>query len=108
VRHARAAVHKLETELLKLKRELSAAKRVEASATSAAGSEPDQAAVAPPLDTHVIVANRGVSAAAIKQQSQQLAWRCQARACAGSERRSARPHAIAARMHWPLMLTRDG
>ena len=90
---SRAAVEAraLEAELLKLRRELSAAKRVEANATAAAAFESsdshagtDSAAAAagaaaapepPPLP--VLDTDKRVSVEAVKQQSQQLAWRCQ-------------------------------
>ena len=102
-RHAlaprRAAVHRLQAELLGLQRELAAAERVEANAAAAAekaaekaaatrareapGGENDEAAAAEravqPALPAVLSApgGKGVSVEAVKQQSRQLAWRCQ-------------------------------
>lgn len=89
VAHKRAALHQKEAELLKLKRELAAARRVENAATAAvradrsgsqdrarAGDEnaPNGMPLAPPP---LLDADKAVSVDAVKQQSQQLAWRCQ-------------------------------
>ena len=77
VQHRMAAVHKLQSSLLKLKRELTAAQRVEANAIAAAAdaeAEPSQQPLPPPP---VLDADKPVSAEAVKQQTRQLAWRCQ-------------------------------
>ena len=88
LQHRRAAVHKLEVEKLKLQRELTAAKRVEANAMAAAaadaeaGDAVEAAAPRAPLaaaesTAQQLPSDRSVSAEAVKQQSRQLAWRCQ-------------------------------
>lgn len=82
VAHKRAGVHQLESQLLRLKRELAAAQRVEASATAALSTERDAAAAAEgsrPVPPPVVAldADKQVSVEAVKQQSKQLLWRCQ-------------------------------
>lgn len=75
----RHALHRLEAEVLKLRRELAAAERIEAAATvaaeasavaGAAENEPPLPPPPPRLNTE-----RSVSREAIVQQSKQLAWR---------------------------------
>lgn len=80
LRHKRAALHRLESEVLKVRRELAAAERIEAAATSATSVEgsdgvADGAENEPPLLR--LDAERAVSREAVAQQSRQLAWRCQ-------------------------------
>lgn len=87
----RAAVHRLEADLLKLRRELAAAQRMEEKAVSAAaargegdaalasaggegGHPTDGSSAAPPP---LLPPGRSISREAVAQQSRQLAWRCQ-------------------------------
>ena len=80
LRHKRAAVYRLQSDVLKLRRELAAAERVEAAATchldritgDEAENNPPMPIPSPRLD-----AERSVSREAVAQQSRQLAWRCQ-------------------------------
>ena len=69
----RNAVHRLETELLSLKRELAAAQRMEEQAAEApaSGDEPTEQQQFP------IEMERTVSREAVSQQGKQIAWRCQ-------------------------------
>jgi hypothetical protein len=77
LRHKRREIHQLESAVLKLRKELSAAERIEAETAAAvaaegAENEPPLQSLPPQLD-----AQRSVSREAVAQQSRQLAWRCQ-------------------------------
>ena len=79
----RQAVHRLQAEALKLRRELAAAERVEATAAAAAaaeangGSGPEKPLPMPAAELPLLNTGRSVSKDAVIQQGKQLAWRCQ-------------------------------
>ncbi len=69
----RTAVHRLETELLSLKRELAAAQRMEEQAAAA----PARADVLTGDQQLCVDIERTVTREAVSQQGKQIAWRCQ-------------------------------
>lgn len=75
----RAAAHKLEAELLKCRRELSAAKRVERSAVeqSEADATLGAAALPPAAEPGPEPPKRAATREAVLNQSRQVAWRCE-------------------------------
>ena len=70
----RNITHRLEAELLSLRRELAAARRMEEASVAAMADATNVASA--PLDLPVDV-ERSVSREAVVQQSKQIAWRCQ-------------------------------
>ena len=77
LRHKRAAVHKLQSDLLSLRRELTAAERVEAAAAAHVVETTENVENKPPPLPPRLDPQRSVSREAVTQQSRQLAWRCQ-------------------------------
>ena len=74
-------IHRLETELLKVQRELAAAQRIEAAAEAAAGGGSSAASggMAAAAAAVEVCASEGrqVDEAAVLKQRKQIIWRCQ-------------------------------
>ena len=78
VSQRRQAMHRLESELLKLKRELSAARRVETAAAAAANSGAPEVPAAPqPALESILDRGTAVSRDAVRKQGEQIMWRWQ-------------------------------